>query len=80
MKIKNYKFRLIIGIALVLFLFTGHACVLLPDFEKKPCRIELLENWKLASSTEVQQEGEIVSTAGYNDADWHPVSQMPATV
>ncbi|MBN2175474.1 MAG: hypothetical protein JW731_15195 [Bacteroidales bacterium] len=43
-------------------------------------RIEISENWKLISSTEVQQEGDIVSIIRYNDADWHTVRKMPATV
>ncbi len=79
-KRKQNKTRLIIGIALVVFLFTCFACALLPDLNKKPCRIELTANWKLASSTEIQPEGDIVSVAGYDDADWYPIRQMPATV
>jgi exo-1,4-beta-D-glucosaminidase len=46
----------------------------------KPDQIELAKNWKLASSNEVQSEGTMVSSAGYNDAGWYPIHRMPATV
>jgi exo-1,4-beta-D-glucosaminidase len=46
----------------------------------KPCRIELAENWKLASSNEVQSEGAVVSATDYQDTNWHPIHRMPATV
>jgi len=47
---------------------------------ENPARIELAENWKLASATEAQSEGDAVSVAGYKDAGWHPIHRMPATV
>jgi exo-1,4-beta-D-glucosaminidase len=46
----------------------------------KPCRIELVENWKLMSSKEVQSEGAAVSIADYKDDRWYPIRRMPATV
>jgi exo-1,4-beta-D-glucosaminidase len=46
----------------------------------KPGRIELGENWKLASATDAQSEGGAISVAGYQDARWHPIHRMPATV
>ncbi len=46
----------------------------------KPGRVELAENWQLASANKVQSEGEVVSAAGYDDAAWYPIRRMPATV
>jgi exo-1,4-beta-D-glucosaminidase len=46
----------------------------------QPDRIELAENWKLASSTEVQTKGSLVSATAYDDAGWYPIRRMPATV
>ena len=46
----------------------------------KPDRIELAENWKLASATEAPSEGAAISVAGYKDSKWHPIHRMPATV
>jgi exo-1,4-beta-D-glucosaminidase len=43
-------------------------------------RIELAENWKLASTAEAQSAGDAISVAGYRDARWHPIHRMPATV
>jgi exo-1,4-beta-D-glucosaminidase len=58
------------GIATVpLFAATGNAG-----------RIELAENWKLASATEAQSDGAAISVAGYKDAKWHVIHRMPATV
>jgi exo-1,4-beta-D-glucosaminidase len=45
-----------------------------------PGKIELAENWKLASATEAQSEGAAISVAGFKDARWHPIHRMPATV
>jgi len=45
-----------------------------------PTRIELLENWKLASATEASADGAAISTASYRDSRWHPIHRMPATV
>ena len=46
----------------------------------KPDRIELAENWKLASTMEVPSDGAAISVAGFKDAQWHPIHRMPATV
>ncbi len=46
----------------------------------KPDRIELAENWKLASATEAPSDGAAISVAGYKDARWHQIHRMPATV
>jgi exo-1,4-beta-D-glucosaminidase len=45
-----------------------------------PGKIELAENWKLASATEAPSDGAAISGAGYKDARWHPIHRMPATV
>jgi exo-1,4-beta-D-glucosaminidase len=70
------KFR-VISIALLL-LGTGAV----PSFAaaEKPARIELAENWKLASAKEAPAEGATISIAGFKDARWHPIHRMPATV
>jgi exo-1,4-beta-D-glucosaminidase len=47
---------------------------------KKPARIELAENWKLASATEAPSDGAVISVASYRDSRWHPIHRMPATV
>jgi len=46
----------------------------------KPDRIELAENWKLASATEAHSDGPAISVAGYQYSRWHPIHRMPATV
>ncbi len=43
-------------------------------------RIELAENWKLASATEAPADGAAISVADYQDGRWHPIRRMPATV
>ena len=43
-------------------------------------KIELAENWKLASATEAPADGAAISVAGFKDAQWHPIHRMPATV
>ena len=45
-----------------------------------PRKIELAADWKLASAAEVRVGGAEVSAAGYEDAGWHPIHRMPATV
>jgi len=47
---------------------------------ENPGRIELAENWKLASATEAPEDGAAVSVAAYQDDRWHPIRRMPATV
>ncbi len=49
------------------------------DVEKAQ-RIELAENWKLASATQVPLDGAAISMAGDNEPRWHPIRRMPATV
>ena len=46
----------------------------------KPSRLELVENWKLISSKDVQIEGAAISVTTYNDERWYPIHRMPATV
>ncbi len=47
---------------------------------ESPGKIELAENWKLASATEAPSDGAAISVAGYKDVRWHPIHRMPATV
>lgn len=43
-------------------------------------RIELAENWKLASAAEAPSDGAAISVAAYRDSRWFPIHRMPATV
>src|SRR5271157_3375096 len=45
-----------------------------------PRKIELAADWKLASTIEAPSAGAEISVAGYEDAAWHPIHRMPATV
>ena len=42
--------------------------------------IELADGWRLASATGLAADGKALSTPGFDDAAWHPVRRMPATV
>ncbi len=46
----------------------------------EPAKIELSDNWKLASSNDVQAHGASISAGDYQDQQWHPIHRMPATV
>ena len=67
------------GLFFVMIFFSSNINLL---FAAAPntCRIELTENWKLASSKEVQSEGASISVAAYKDDRWYPIHRMPATV
>jgi len=73
--VKN-MFRVILKVLLL----PGIATVQLFASAENPGRIELAENWKLASATEAPSEGAAISIASYKDARWHPIQRMPATV
>src|SRR5262249_28108769 len=45
-----------------------------------PKTIELTENWRLASATDVQATGASLSLPDYQAASWHAIRRMPATV
>ena len=45
-----------------------------------PKTIELAENWRLASATDVQTTGASLSLPDYRVASWHAIRRMPATV
>ncbi len=62
------------------FLVLGIGATPLFAAAENPAHIELAENWKLASATEVPSDGAAISVAGYNDSKWHPIHRMPATV
>ena len=70
------RFRFILMVLLLL----GIATVPLFAVAGNPGKIELAENWKLASATEAPSDGAAISVAGYKDARWHPIHRMPATV
>jgi exo-1,4-beta-D-glucosaminidase len=67
-------------VVLMVLLIFGIGIIPLFAAATKPCRIELAENWKLASSKEVQSEGTSISVATYKDDRWYPIHRMPATV
>jgi exo-1,4-beta-D-glucosaminidase len=65
---------------IIILLLIGMGAFPLFAATSKPCRIELVENWKLISSRAVHSEGSTISTTGYNDSGWYPIHRMPATV
>ncbi len=73
------RYRIMFGVFLVMLVFSNNINLLFAA-DAKPCRIELAENWKLASSKEVQSEGASISVATYKDDRWYPIHRMPATV
>ena len=64
----------------IVLLLLGIGIVPLLAAAENPGRIELAENWKLASATEAPDAGAAISAAGYRDFRWHPIHRMPATV
>jgi len=54
-----------------------------PDFARPtppPAQVELASGWSLISARVVGGDGTQISSAGYDDAAWHPITRMPATV
>ena len=45
-----------------------------------PKTIELSENWKLSSANNLPPSGAAISLPDYQDARWHAIRRMPATV
>ena len=74
------KHEIIFCIIPAILLFFGFETGALLADAPKPDRIELAENWKLASSKEVQSEGALISVTAYKDDRWYPIHRMPATV
>jgi exo-1,4-beta-D-glucosaminidase len=67
--------RVIAAVSLLLCLFG------LPVFGAvEPAKVELADNWRLASAKDVQEDGAVISKSGYHDQHWYPVHRMPATV
>jgi exo-1,4-beta-D-glucosaminidase len=64
---------------ITIMVFACAGCSTIPAVYK-PNRIELAENWKLASSIKVQTEGSLVSATAYDDTGWYPIRRIPATV
>lgn len=55
----------------------------LPRFsgpEPASAQLELADGWRLASARDVTADGAMVSRPDYQDAAWHQVRSMPATV
>ena len=69
----------LIGLVTMLVFYSFETGTLFAD-SAKPYRVELTENWKLASSKDVQAEGTTISVTTYNDDRWYPIRRMPATV
>ena len=63
-----------------LFLLPAIIAVPLFAVAENSGKIELAENWKLASATEAQSDGAAISVPGFKDSRWHPIHRMPATV
>lgn len=70
------KLRLLAEISIALLL----GVVSLGAADENPARIELAENWRLASATEAKSDGAAISVGGFKDSRWHPIHRMPATV
>jgi exo-1,4-beta-D-glucosaminidase len=79
-KRRSSIYEIFFQIISAILLFSGFETSALVAADAKPCRIELAQNWKLASSKEVQSEGASISIATYNDESWYPIHRMPATV
>lgn len=75
-RVRTRLFRLIV--LLLLAIGTGHISSL--SATESPRTIELAENWKLASATDLQISGAAVSLPDFKDTDWHKIRRMPATV
>jgi exo-1,4-beta-D-glucosaminidase len=65
-------------ISLVVSMGAGHLSSLAAA--QSPETIELAENWKLTSASNLQTSGEAISLPDYKDTDWHTIHRMPATV
>jgi exo-1,4-beta-D-glucosaminidase len=69
-------FRLLIP--LFLSIGAGHLWSLAAA--ESPRTIELAENWKLTSASNLRLSGREISLPGYDDASWRGIGRMPATV
>ena len=75
-KTRRRLFRLVV----VLFLSFGPGQLSWSRAPESPKTIELAENWKLSSARNLQLGGAAISLPDYQDADWHTIGRMPATV
>ncbi len=66
--------RVISALSLCLFALHSFAA------GKVPQKVELSQNWTLASAKDVQADGAAVSQPGFQGREWHPIRRMPATV
>lgn len=66
--------RMIAGVWLSFFIFV------LPLCADAPGKVELAENWRLASAKDVPADGAAISRPDYQDGNWYPVRRMPGTV
>jgi exo-1,4-beta-D-glucosaminidase len=65
-------------ISLLFSVATGQLSSATPS--ESPQTIELAGNWKLTSASNLQLNGSAISLPDYEDAAWHRISRMPATV
>src|SRR5579871_4252265 len=42
--------------------------------------VELAQGWKLKSASDEKQTGAVISQASFDEANWHAIHRMPATV
>jgi exo-1,4-beta-D-glucosaminidase len=75
-KIRVRFFRLVVS----LFFSIGAGQLSSSAAPESPRTIELAENWKLTSASNLQLGGAAISLPDYKDADWHAIRRMPATV
>ena len=59
-----------------LCLLAFHAVAVAED----PGKVELSQNWALASAKDIQADGANVSQTTFQEKGWHPIHRMPATV
>jgi exo-1,4-beta-D-glucosaminidase len=64
----------------ILLLSVGLGHISLCRAAESPKTIELAENWKLVSAGNLRSDGSAISLPDYQDAHWHAVRRMPATV
>jgi exo-1,4-beta-D-glucosaminidase len=74
------RLRFIVSLIVALIVALGSGCLPARAATEPSGKIELAENWKLMSASNLQASGETISLPGYEDKDWHDIRRMPATV
>jgi len=80
MKARRYKSEILFYLTSLVLMLFGLNTIPVYASSGSPQRIELTENWKLMSSSDLQAEGAAISVASFRDDKWYPIHRMPATV